>query len=89
MCEEAEPKIQRFIGVLLGRQLSCVRRCCEGKPEGEGVSALTSEERTRWAKVPVFTFSLRGTIILDQRGKSLRLLCNSFAEAFKFRLVNI
>uniref|UniRef100_A0A4W5JNV9 Carnitine O-octanoyltransferase n=1 Tax=Hucho hucho TaxID=62062 RepID=A0A4W5JNV9_9TELE len=24
--------------------------CCEGEPAGDGVSALTSEERTRWAK---------------------------------------
>lgn len=31
------------------RQLSCVKECCEGEPEGDGVAALTSEERTRWA----------------------------------------
>lgn len=40
------------------RQLSYVKECCEGEPEGEGVCALTSEERTRWAKVggcPVWT----------------------------------
>lgn len=32
------------------RQLSYVKQCCEGEPEGHGVAALTSEERTRWAK---------------------------------------
>lgn len=33
------------------RQLTYVKEYCEGKPRGEGVSALTSEERTRWANV--------------------------------------
>ncbi|XP_061572808.1 peroxisomal carnitine O-octanoyltransferase [Cololabis saira] len=32
------------------RQLSFVKECCEREPEGDGVAALTSEERTRWAK---------------------------------------
>nr|XP_040020746.1 peroxisomal carnitine O-octanoyltransferase isoform X3 [Gasterosteus aculeatus aculeatus] len=31
------------------RQLIYVKQCCEGEPEGDGVAALTSEERTRWA----------------------------------------
>ncbi|XP_054478461.1 peroxisomal carnitine O-octanoyltransferase [Anoplopoma fimbria] len=31
------------------RQLSYVKECCEGEPEGDGVAVLTSEERTRWA----------------------------------------
>ncbi|CAG11907.1 unnamed protein product, partial [Tetraodon nigroviridis] len=42
----------------LFRQLSCVRRCCEGKPEGDGVSALTTEERTRWAKAREYLISI-------------------------------
>uniref|UniRef100_A0A8C8LSH9 Choline/carnitine acyltransferase domain-containing protein n=1 Tax=Oncorhynchus tshawytscha TaxID=74940 RepID=A0A8C8LSH9_ONCTS len=33
------------------RQLTHVKQCCEGEPAGDGVAALTSEERTRWAKV--------------------------------------
>ncbi|XP_035019502.1 peroxisomal carnitine O-octanoyltransferase isoform X3 [Hippoglossus stenolepis] len=32
------------------RQLRYVKGRCEGEPEGDGVGALTSEERTRWAK---------------------------------------
>ncbi|XP_074538683.1 peroxisomal carnitine O-octanoyltransferase [Halichoeres trimaculatus] len=32
------------------RQLSYVQNVCEGEPEGDGVGALTSEERTQWAK---------------------------------------
>ncbi|KAM4579987.1 peroxisomal carnitine O-octanoyltransferase isoform 1-T3 [Odontesthes bonariensis] len=32
------------------RQLSYVKERCEAEPEGDGVAALTSEERTRWAK---------------------------------------
>lgn len=33
------------------RQLTHIKQSCEGEPAGEGVSALTTEERTRWAKV--------------------------------------
>ncbi|XP_054903584.1 peroxisomal carnitine O-octanoyltransferase isoform X3 [Poeciliopsis prolifica] len=32
------------------RQLIFVKERCEGEPEGDGVAALTSDERTRWAK---------------------------------------
>lgn len=42
-----------FVFVILYRQLSYVKEGCEREPEGDGVSALTSEERTRWAKVGV------------------------------------
>uniref|UniRef100_A0A4W5JP12 Carnitine O-octanoyltransferase n=1 Tax=Hucho hucho TaxID=62062 RepID=A0A4W5JP12_9TELE len=35
------------------RHLTHVKQCCEGEPAGDGVAALTSEERTRWAKVCV------------------------------------
>lgn len=47
--------------VNLCRQLSYVKERCEGEPEGDGVAALTSEERTRWAKV-------RGTRFGDVSG---------------------
>ncbi|XP_031692696.1 peroxisomal carnitine O-octanoyltransferase-like isoform X3 [Oncorhynchus kisutch] len=33
------------------RQLTHVKQCCEGEPAGDGIAALTSEERTRWATV--------------------------------------
>ncbi|XP_047454810.1 peroxisomal carnitine O-octanoyltransferase [Mugil cephalus] len=32
------------------RQLSYVKERCDREPEGDGVGALTTEERTRWAK---------------------------------------
>ncbi|XP_042346108.1 peroxisomal carnitine O-octanoyltransferase isoform X1 [Plectropomus leopardus] len=32
------------------RQLTYVKERCEREPEGDGVSALTSDERTRWAQ---------------------------------------
>eukprot|EP00063_Salmo_salar_P082697 XP_014057532.1 PREDICTED: peroxisomal carnitine O-octanoyltransferase-like isoform X3 [Salmo salar] len=35
---------------LLRTQLTHVKQCCEGEPAGDGIAALTSEERTRWAK---------------------------------------
>lgn len=41
--------------LFLARQLSYVRESCDGHPEGEGVSALTSVERTHWAKVRPFS----------------------------------
>ena len=41
--------------VVVFRQLKYVTECCEGEPEGDGVAALTSEERTTWAKVSLST----------------------------------
>lgn len=32
------------------RQLSYIQDFCDARPEGEGLAALTSEERTRWAQ---------------------------------------
>ncbi|XP_048116561.1 peroxisomal carnitine O-octanoyltransferase [Alosa alosa] len=40
------------------RQLTHIRQCCDGEPSGEGVSALTTEERTRWAKTREHLVSL-------------------------------
>uniref|UniRef100_A0A667XJ02 Peroxisomal carnitine O-octanoyltransferase n=1 Tax=Myripristis murdjan TaxID=586833 RepID=A0A667XJ02_9TELE len=42
----------------LFRQLSYVKESCEGQPEGDGVAALTSEERTRWAKAREYLISI-------------------------------
>lgn len=39
------------IALVFFRQLTYIKECCDGEPEGDGVSALTTEERTRWAKV--------------------------------------
>ncbi|XP_062395055.1 peroxisomal carnitine O-octanoyltransferase [Sardina pilchardus] len=40
------------------RQLTHIKQCCDGEPSGEGVSALTTEERTRWAKTREHLLSL-------------------------------
>ncbi|XP_076135945.1 peroxisomal carnitine O-octanoyltransferase [Alosa pseudoharengus] len=40
------------------RQLTYIKQCCDGEPSGEGVSALTTEERTRWAKTREHLMSL-------------------------------
>lgn len=40
------------------RQLTHIKQCCDGEPSGEGVSALTTEERTRWAKTREHLMSL-------------------------------
>uniref|UniRef100_A0A8C1D0Y3 Peroxisomal carnitine O-octanoyltransferase n=1 Tax=Cyprinus carpio carpio TaxID=630221 RepID=A0A8C1D0Y3_CYPCA len=40
------------------RQLTYIKECCDGEPEGDGVSALTNEERTRWAKAREYLISI-------------------------------
>ncbi|XP_046906153.1 peroxisomal carnitine O-octanoyltransferase isoform X1 [Hypomesus transpacificus] len=40
------------------RQLSHVKQSCEGEAEGDGVSALTSEERTSWARTREYLIGL-------------------------------
>uniref|UniRef100_A0A8C1XS66 Peroxisomal carnitine O-octanoyltransferase n=1 Tax=Cyprinus carpio TaxID=7962 RepID=A0A8C1XS66_CYPCA len=40
------------------RQLTYIKECCDGEPEGDGVSALTTEERTRWAKAREYLISI-------------------------------
>ncbi|XP_051574927.1 peroxisomal carnitine O-octanoyltransferase-like isoform X1 [Myxocyprinus asiaticus] len=40
------------------RQLTYIKECCDGEPEGDGVGALTTEERTRWAKAREYLISI-------------------------------
>ncbi|XP_066096540.1 peroxisomal carnitine O-octanoyltransferase [Saccopteryx bilineata] len=40
------------------RQLTYIYKKCHSEPEGPGVAALTSEERTRWAKAREYLISL-------------------------------
>ncbi|XP_030640253.1 peroxisomal carnitine O-octanoyltransferase [Chanos chanos] len=40
------------------RQLTYIKHMCDGELEGEGVPALTSEERTRWAKAREYLISI-------------------------------
>ncbi|XP_077070208.1 peroxisomal carnitine O-octanoyltransferase [Siphateles boraxobius] len=40
------------------RHLTYIKECCDGEPEGDGVSALTTEERTRWAKAREYLISI-------------------------------
>ncbi|XP_056617663.1 peroxisomal carnitine O-octanoyltransferase [Triplophysa dalaica] len=40
------------------RQLTYIKDCCEGEPEGDGLGALTTEERTRWAKAREYLISI-------------------------------
>ncbi|XP_007424767.1 peroxisomal carnitine O-octanoyltransferase [Python bivittatus] len=42
----------------LFRQLSYIQKKCQNEPEGPGLSALTSEERTTWAKTRDYLISL-------------------------------
>uniref|UniRef100_A0A8C9T1G5 Peroxisomal carnitine O-octanoyltransferase n=1 Tax=Scleropages formosus TaxID=113540 RepID=A0A8C9T1G5_SCLFO len=40
------------------RQFTYIRETCDREPVGEGVSALTTEERTRWAKAREYLISI-------------------------------
>lgn len=59
------------------RQLTYVKEYCEGKPRGEGVSALTSEERTRWANARDYLISIdpHNETILETIQSSLFTVC--------------
>lgn len=46
----------QHVFVYLFRQLSYVKERCDSEPEGDCVATLTSEERTRWAKVGALMF---------------------------------
>lgn len=53
---EEQTRLMQLVFVYLFRQLSYVKERCDSEPEGDGVAALTSEERTRWAKVGALMF---------------------------------
>ncbi|CAN9514223.1 unnamed protein product [Ophioblennius macclurei] len=59
------------------RQLTYVKERCAAEPEGEGVSALTSEERTRWAKAREHLISIdpHNKVILEIIQSSLFTVC--------------
>ncbi|XP_048469646.1 peroxisomal carnitine O-octanoyltransferase isoform X2 [Rhincodon typus] len=58
------------------RQLTYIRKRCNNEPEGPGVSALTAEERTRWAKIREYLVSLdqKNLTILEKIQSSLFML---------------
>ncbi|XP_078091263.1 peroxisomal carnitine O-octanoyltransferase isoform X2 [Mustelus asterias] len=58
------------------RQLTYIRERCNSEPEGPGVSALTSEERTRWAKIRDYLIGLdpKNLTMLEQIQSSLFVL---------------
>ncbi|XP_078520524.1 peroxisomal carnitine O-octanoyltransferase-like isoform X2 [Lissotriton helveticus] len=57
----------------LGRQLDYIHKKCHNEPPGPGVGALTSEERTRWAKIREYLISLdpKNLTILENIQSSL------------------
>ncbi|XP_067863035.1 peroxisomal carnitine O-octanoyltransferase isoform X6 [Heptranchias perlo] len=60
----------------LCRQLTYIKERCNNEPEGPGVSALTAEERTRWAKAREYLISLdpKNLTILEQIQNCLFLI---------------
>uniref|UniRef100_A0A672GA41 Peroxisomal carnitine O-octanoyltransferase n=1 Tax=Salarias fasciatus TaxID=181472 RepID=A0A672GA41_SALFA len=66
------------------RQLSYVKERCAAEPEGEGVSALTSEERTRWAKAREHLINIdpHNKVILETIQSSLFTVCLDDAKPF-------
>ncbi|XP_077431413.1 peroxisomal carnitine O-octanoyltransferase-like isoform X4 [Vanacampus margaritifer] len=66
------------------RQLSYVKECCEGRPDGDGVAALTSDERTRWAKAREHLISIdpHNESILETIQSSLFLISLDDAKPY-------
>ncbi|XP_076594199.1 peroxisomal carnitine O-octanoyltransferase-like [Chaetodon auriga] len=66
------------------RQLSYVKERCEAEPEGDGVSALTSEERTRWAKAREHLINIdpHNKTILETIQSSLFIICLDETKPF-------
>lgn len=57
------------------RQLTYIRNKCHSEPDGPGIAALTSEERTRWAKAREYLISLdpENLTILEKIQSSLMI----------------
>ncbi|XP_043116694.1 peroxisomal carnitine O-octanoyltransferase isoform X2 [Puntigrus tetrazona] len=66
------------------RQLTYIKECCDGEPEGDGVSALTTEERTRWAKARDYLISIDpvNKTILETIQSSLFVLALDDAQPY-------
>ncbi|TKS82045.1 Peroxisomal carnitine O-octanoyltransferase [Collichthys lucidus] len=66
------------------RQLSYVKERCDREPEGDGVCALTSEERTRWAKAREHLISIdpHNKTILETIQSSLFVICLDEAKPY-------
>ncbi|XP_007447530.1 PREDICTED: peroxisomal carnitine O-octanoyltransferase [Lipotes vexillifer] len=59
------------------RQLTYIQKKCHSEPDGPGVAALTSEERTRWAKAREYLISLNpeNLAMLEKIQSSLLVFC--------------
>ncbi|XP_033718849.1 peroxisomal carnitine O-octanoyltransferase isoform X4 [Tursiops truncatus] len=59
------------------RQLTYIQKKCHSEPDGPGVAALTSEERTRWAKAREYLISLNpeNLTMLEKIQSSLLVFC--------------
>ncbi|KAF7656061.1 hypothetical protein LDENG_00046780 [Lucifuga dentata] len=68
----------------LFRQLSFVQQRCDAEAEGDGVAALTSEERSRWAKVREHLISIdpHNKTILETIQSSLFTVCLDAAKPY-------
>lgn len=66
------------------RQLTYVKERCAAEPEGEGVSALTTEERTHWAKAREHLINIdpHNKVILETIQSSLFTLCLDDAKPY-------
>lgn len=66
------------------RQLTYIKDSCDGEPEGDGVGALTTEERTRWAKAQEYLISIdpANKTILETIQSSLFVLSLDDAKSY-------
>uniref|UniRef100_A0ACB8FWR1 Uncharacterized protein n=2 Tax=Sphaerodactylus townsendi TaxID=933632 RepID=A0ACB8FWR1_9SAUR len=61
----------------ISRQLAYIQQRCCNEPEGQGLSALTSEERTRWAQTRDYLIHLdpRNLSLLEKIQSSVFTIC--------------
>ncbi|XP_077160259.1 peroxisomal carnitine O-octanoyltransferase isoform X2 [Paroedura picta] len=59
------------------RQLTYIQKRCYNEPEGPGLAALTSEERTRWAQIRDYLINLdpRNLSLLEKIQSSVFVVC--------------
>ncbi|KAH0627482.1 hypothetical protein JD844_003231 [Phrynosoma platyrhinos] len=61
----------------ISRQLYYIQKRCHSEPEGPGLAALTSEERTPWAKAREYLINLdpKNLLLLEKIQSSLFVFC--------------
>ncbi|NWI08301.1 OCTC octanoyltransferase, partial [Crypturellus soui] len=68
----------------ISRQLTYIQKRCYSEPDGPGLAALTSEERTKWAKMREYLIDLdpKNLTLLEKIQQSLFVVCLDDASPY-------